>query len=400
MPNELKEKFQEIDNLVYKNSEKVLNAFRKYQVSTSDFVGTTGYGYNDLGRDKIEQIYADIFKAESSLVRSQIISGTHALTITLFGLLRPGDTLLSITGTPYDTIHEVIGIKNNPSSLKSYGILYQEIPLLNDDFNYDKIKEVLSSKKIKMVALQRSRGYSLRSSIDFSKLKQVIAFIRNIDSKVIIMVDNCYTEFCEEHSPIEGGADIAVGSLIKNLGGTIAPNGGYVVGKEKYVNLVAERLTVPGQGKEVGPSLNMNYNFLKGLVFSPHIVGDALKTSCYLSYLLKERGINTYPLYNEKHSDIVLAIEFQKPELLIKFVQGIQKYSLIDSFVTPIPSPMPGYDDQIIMASGSFIQGSSIEMSCDGPLRAPYVAYFQGSTTFEYSKIAIDSIMKDLNTFN
>ena len=383
--------FKEIDNIESFYSKKILDIFKKYRVSETDFHGTTGYGYNDTGRDKIDSIFADVFDAEKGLVRSQFISGTHALTVTFFGLLRPGDTLLSISGLPYDTLDEVIGIKNNPSSLKSFGINFDYIDLLNNDFDYDKITNYLKNNKVKVITIQRSRGYSNREAIFLDKIKKVVEVIKDIDKNIIIMVDNCYCELTSILNPTskEIGCDIMVGSLIKNMGGGIAPNGAYVVGRSNLVDLVAERLTVPGQGAEVGPSMDMNKKILQGLYMAPSVVAASLKTNIFASLLLSEIGIKTNPKYNEEHVDIVLGITFNDSNKLIKYVEGIQEYSAIDNYVKPIPSDMPGYSDKIIMASGSFTQGSSIEISCDGPIREPYIAYQQGSLTYQYGKIAV-----------
>ncbi len=385
----IQDDFKQIDDSVLLNSLKVINAFKKENISESDFSSTTGYGYNDIGRDKIERVFADIFNAEDALVRSQFISGSHALTVALFSILRPGDTLLSISGLPYDTLHEVIGIKDNASSLKSFGINYEQIDLINDDFDYDKIEEVLKNKRIKLIEIQRSKGYSTRKSLSIAKLEKVIEFIHNIDKNVIIMVDNCYCEFVEENSPIEVGADIIVGSLIKNLGGGIAQNGGYIAGKKELVRLASERLNLPGEGKEVGPSLGHNRELLMGLYHAPSVVGSALKTALLTSRVLEKLGYKVEPLYSDKRVDIVQNIYFGNEKDLIQYTCGIQKGSAIDSNALIMPTDMPGYDDKIIMASGSFTQGSSIEISCDGPLREPYIAYQQGALTYEYGKIAV-----------
>lgn len=390
----LKIEFDKVDALTLYNSKKVLDAFHKNNVSEIHFNSTSGYGYNDLGRDTIEKVYSDIFKCEDALVRNQFISGSHALTVAFFALLRPNDVLLSISGTPYDTLHEVIGIKDNHSSLKSYGVIYKQIDLVDDNFDYDKIKTSLDN--VKVVHIQRSKGYSTRKSLSISKLEKVIKLIKDINKDIIIMVDNCYCEFVNEKEPTEVGADIVVGSLIKNLGGTIAPNGAYIVGKRDLVKLAGERLTLPGEGKEVGPSLGINKSLLQGLAISPSVVGSALKTAILASYLLEQKGYVVEPKYNSERVDIVQTITFNDREKLISFVQGIQKGSLIDASSTPIPSDMPGYDDEIIMASGSFNQGSSIELSCDAPLRSPYVAYLQGAMTYEYGYLGVMEAINNL----
>lgn len=381
--------FKKIDSLALLNSRKVLNSFHKREVSESCFYGTTGYGYNDNGREVIEKVFSDVLESESSLVRSQFISGSHALTVCFFALLRPNDLLLSITGKPYDTLDEVIGIKENASSLKSFGVEYAGIDLLDDDFDYDKIKDFLSNNKVKVIEIQRSKGYSTRKSITIEKLEKVIKFIKNIDSDVIIMVDNCYCEFVAEKEPTAVGADIMVGSLIKNLGGGIAPNGAYIAGRKDLIDLCAERLTLPGEGAEVGPTFGMNREILQGLYMAPNAVCSALKTAVLASRVCEKLGYDVEPKYQDERADIVQNIIFHKPELLIKFVQGIQAASAIDSHVMAEASPMPGYSDPVIMASGSFTQGSSIELSCDGPIREPYIAYLQGSLTYEYGKIGI-----------
>ena len=385
----ISEQIKKIDEDCMYNSMKVLKAFQDANISDVHFNSTTGYGYSDIGRDAIEKVFAQVLGAEDSLVRSQFISGTHALTVTLFGLLRPGDTFLSITGKPYDTLDEIIGIAENKSSLKAFGIKYEQIDLKENDFDFDAIKEKLEKEKIKVIEIQRSKGYSTRESLTIEKLEKVIKLIKSINNEVIIMVDNCYCEFVERITPLEIGADVIVGSLIKNLGGGIAPNGAYVAGRKELVELIAERLTAPGQEKEVGPTLGINKSILQGLYMAPSVVASSLKTAVYASCMLEELGYKVSPRYNEKRADIVQNIEFGNPEDLIKYCQGIQKGSAIDSNSVPEPWDMPGYTDQVIMASGSFTQGSSIEISCDGPIRAPYIAYMQGSLTYEYGKIAV-----------
>lgn len=387
--NNLKSIYSKIDNISFFNSKKVLSAFIENNISESDFVSSTGYGYNDFGRDKIEKVYATIFKSEDALVRNQFISGSHALTITLFALLRPNDTLLSITGKPYDTLDEVIGIKENDSSLKSFNINYEQIELKNNDFDYEKIKEVISSKYYKVIEIQRSKGYSTRKSLSIEKLEKVIKEIKKYSPNSIVMVDNCYCEFVNEKEPIEIGADIAVGSLIKNLGGGIASNGAYIVGKAKLIKLCAERLNLPGEGKDVGPSLGANKFILQGLYFAPNVVSNAVKVAILTSYLLEKIGYDVEPKFNEERVDIVQSIIFNKEKDLINYARIIQNSSAIDSNAFIEKTDMPGYSDKIIMASGSFTQGSSIELSCDGPIRNPYILYQQGSLTYDYGKIAV-----------
>lgn len=394
--NDLEEVFKRIDEIEEYNSEKVLNAFIENSICETDFNSATGYGYNDSGRDKIERVYASVFGAEASLVRSQFISGTHALTTALFGLLRPGDVMLSISGKPYDTLDSVIGFNDNKSSLKSFGVKYKQIDLVDNDFDYDMIKENLSNEDIKMVYIQRSKGYSTRESISIDKIEKVVNEIRSVNKDVIIMVDNCYCELVDKKEPTEVGVDICAGSLIKNLGGAIASNGGYIVGKSDLVELCAERLNVPGQGSEVGPSMGQNKNILEGLYFAPMIVANALKTSIYTAYVFEKLGYEVSPKYNEKRVDIVQNIIFRDEEKLVNYVRGIQSNSKIDSNAMIMPSDMPGYEDKIVMASGSFTQGSSIELSCDGPLRNPYIAYQQGGISYKYGKIIVTRAIKYL----
>ena len=394
----VKEKFKEIDELCDYNSLRLLSSFHKFEVSESCFNSTTGYGYNDLGRDTIEKIFADIFGCEDALVRSQFISGSHALTVCLFGLLRPGDTLLSICGKPYDTLDEVIGIVPNSSSLISFGIKYDQIDLVDNDFDYDSIKNYIINNKVKVIEIQRSKGYSTRKSLTIEKVEKVIKFIKNIDKDIIIMVDNCYCEFVSRVEPVAIGADIMVGSLIKNLGGGIAPNGAYIAGRHDLVELCAERLTLPGEGREVGPSLGINKQILQGLFMAPSVVASATKTAVLASCVLEELGYDVDPKYNEERADIVQNITFRDSNKLIEFTRGIQEASPIDSNAVVEAWDMPGYTDKVVMAAGAFTQGSSIELSCDGPIREPYIAYMQGALTYNYGKLglmkAVDKIYK------
>lgn len=392
----LQDIYKKVEDICNYNSNKVLEAFISCNVTEDCFSMTTGYGYNDLGRDTIEKVYSKIFKSEASLVRCQFISGTHALSTALWACLRPGDILLSITGKPYDTLDEVIGLKNNSSSLMAFGIKYMEVSLKDNDFDYKKIKDIITNNKIKLIEIQRSKGYSTRKSIDIDKLEQVIKFIKDIDKNIIIMIDNCYCEFVSIKEPIEVGADIAVGSLIKNLGGGIAPNGGYITGRRDLIELCAARLNVAGEGIEVGPSLGFNKNILQGLFLAPNVVASSIKTAILTSYVIEKLGYEVEPKYNDKRADIVQNIIFKDKEKLIKYCQAIQSASPIDANVTPIPWNMPGYDDQVIMAAGTFVQGSSIELSCDGPLRSPYIAYQQGSLTYNYGRIAIMNTVSSL----
>ena len=387
--NKLKDVFSNIDDVCFYNSQKVIKAFWQANISETDFNSTTGYGYGDVGRDKIEKVYSDIFETEAALVRNQFISGTHALSTAFFALLRPGDLLLSITGKPYDTLDSIIGFNDNQSSLKSFGIRYDQIDLKNNCFDYEAISKYLKLNKVKVIEIQRSIGYSTRSSIGIEDIDEVIRLVKGIDKDIIVMVDNCYCEFVGKLEPTQVGADICVGSLIKNLGGGIASNGAYIVGKKDLINLCSERLNVAGEASDVGPSLGANKMFLQGLYMAPSVVASALKTSVLAAYLLEEMGYSVNPRWKDERNDIVLAIKFNDKEKLIKFVEGIQSGSAIDANVLPVASSMPGYDDEIIMASGSFTQGSSIEISCDGPLRKPYIAYLQGGHTYEYGKIAL-----------
>ena len=394
----VKNEFKKIDELCDYNSLRVLSSFHKFEVSESCFNSTTGYGYNDLGRDTIEKIFADIFGCEDALVRSQFISGSHALTVCLFGLLRPGDTLLSICGKPYDTLDEVIGIVPNSSSLMSFGIKYDQIDLIDNDFDYESIKNYLINNKVKVIEIQRSKGYSTRKSLTIEKVEKVIKFIKDIDKDIVIMIDNCYCEFVSRVEPVAIGADIMVGSLIKNLGGGIAPNGAYIAGRHDLVELCAERLTLPGEGREVGPSLGINKQILQGLFMAPSVVASATKTAVLASCVLEELGYEVDPKFNEERADIVQNITFRDPNKLIEFTRGIQEASPIDSNAVVEAWDMPGYTDKVVMAAGAFTQGSSIELSCDGPIREPYIAYMQGALTYNYGKLglmkAVDKILK------
>lgn len=392
----LSDVFKDIDKNCKMNSLKVLSAFHKYNVSEGFFNSTTGYGYNDLGRDNIEKIFAEVLDGEDALVRSQFISGTHALTVALFAYLRPGDIMLSITGLPYDTLHEVIGIVPNNSSLASFGVKYEQVDLINDDFDYEGIKEYLKNNKVKLIEIQRSKGYSTRKSLTIDKVEKAIKAIREVDNEVIIMVDNCYCEFVESKTPLTVGADVIVGSLIKNLGGGIAPNGAYIAGKSELIELAGERLTCPGEGREVGPTLGINKSILQGLYLAPSVVASALKTAILTSKVLEDMGYNVEPKYNDSRADIVQNIIFGNEADLVKYVQGIQAASPIDSNSIPMPWDMPGYEDKVIMASGAFTQGSSIELSADGPIRAPYIAYQQGGLTYEYGRLGVARAIENL----
>ena len=381
--------FKKIEEVSEFNSLKVLKAFQNNNISDMHFNQTTGYGYGDVGRDTCEKVFAEVLGAEDSLVRGQFISGTHALTVALFSFLRPGDTMLSITGKPYDTLDEVIGITDNPSSLKSFGIKFEQIDLIDNDFDYDAIAARLNKGKVKLIEIQRSKGYSTRKSIKLDDLEKVIKHIRKFDEDAIIMIDNCYCEFVNTKEPLEVGADVIVGSLIKNLGGGIAQNGAYIAGRKDLVELAAERLTVPGEGKEVGPSLGITKSILQGLFMAPSVVASSLKTAVFASRMLEKLGYDVEPRYNEERADIVQNINFKDETKLIKYCQGIQMGSPIDSNSIPEPWDMPGYTDKVIMAAGAFTQGSSIELSCDGPIRPPYTAFMQGGLTYEYGKLGV-----------
>lgn len=386
---ECKEEFEKIDKICEKNSLKVLSSFHKNEIVEGHFNATTGYGYNDVGRDVIEKVFADVLGSEDALVRSQFISGSHALTVCLFALLRPNDLLLSISGKPYDTLDEVIGIKENKSSLKSYGIKYDQIDLKDNDFDYEKIEKYLKENKVKVIEIQRSKGYSTRKSISIDKVEKIIKLIKEINNDIIVMVDNCYCEMVGDIEPTSVGADVIVGSLIKNLGGGIAPNGAYIAGRKDLIELCAERLTLPGEGREVGPSLGINKQILQGLFMAPSVVSSALKTAVLTSRVMEKLSFDVEPKYNEERVDIVQNIIFHNPDKLIEFTRGIQQASPIDSNAIVEAWDMPGYDDKVVMASGSFTQGSSIELSCDGPIREPYIAYMQGSLTYEYGKLGL-----------
>ncbi len=388
---EIQPQFEKIDKIKELNSLKVLEAFQYCRLSEMHLHSSTGYGIDEIGRNKVEEIYARIFRTEDALVRAQLISGTHALAVTLFGLLRPRDTMLSISGAPYDTLQTAIGISKDESqsSLKAFGIKYEQIELVNDDFNIKAIEERVAKNNIKLIEIQRSKGYSTRKSLTIDKIEKAIQAIRKVNKDVIIMVDNCYGEFVEEREPTEVGADIVVGSLMKNLGAGIATSGAYIAGKKDLIELCAERLTAPGVGKEIGPSLNQNTAFIKGLFFAPSVVASSVKTAVFASRILEKLGYKVSPKFDESRADIVQTIELGDAEKLIKFCQGIQMGSPIDSYVVPEPSDMGGYDDKVIMAAGTFTEGSTIELSCDGPIREPYIAYMQGGLTYEYGKLGI-----------
>lgn len=386
--DELKDRFAETDKITEYNQYKVLNAMQKNRLSDIHFNGTTGYGYNDLGRDLLEKVYADVFHAESGLVRPQVISGTHALTVALAGNLRPGDEIFSPSGLPYDTLQGVIGIRKERGSLAEYGITYSQTELLEDgSFDFNGIKEALKNKKIRLIEIQRSRGYAWRESFSVQKIGELIDFIKGIRPDVICMVDNCYGEFVETEEPTDVGADLCVGSLIKNPGGGIAPIGGYIVGKEEYVDNAAFRLTAPGMGKEVGASLGVTQTLIQGLFMSPQVVCGSVKGAIFASRLFENLGYEVLPKSDVNRADIVQAIKMGSAEKIIAFCEGIQKGAPVDSFVFPEPWAMPGYDSEVIMAAGAFIQGASIELSADAPIKPPYIVYMQGGLSWHHAKI-------------
>ena len=387
--NEIREKFYEIEKTAEINQLKVISAMQKNRVSDAHFSATTGYGYNDLGRDTLEEVYADIFKAEAALVRPQLISGTNALYIALSGNLRPGDEILSPAGLPYDTLQGVIGIRKERGCLLEYGISYNQVDLLkNGDFDYAGIKKAIN-KNTRLITIQRSKGYVMRDSFTIERLSELISFIKSIKESVICMVDNCYGEFVEIDEPIEAGADMAVGSLIKNPGGGLAPAGGYIAGKKELVENAACRLTAPGLGREVGPSLGVMPSLYQGIFMSPQIVAASLKGAVFASKIFEKLGYRTLPSFNDKRADIVQGIELGSEEKVVAFCRGIQKAAPVDSFVTPEPWDMPGYDCKVIMAAGAFVQGSSIELSADAPIKPPYNVFLQGGLSWHHAKLGV-----------
>lgn len=395
--NSLELIFNEIKDTALYNQAKVLKAFKDNKVSTMHMNKTTGYGYDDAGREVIEKIYKDVFHTEDSLVRVQFVNGTHTIATVLQALLMPSDTLLAISGRPYDTLCEVIGLTENPLSLMSYGVKYDEINLKNDgNFDIEGIEKYLKNNKVKLIHIQRSKGYALRKSLCIDDIKEVVEHIRKIDKDVIIMVDNCYGEFTEKLEPTDVGVNVVCGSLIKNPGGGLCETGGYIAGDSKIIKLCSEKLTCPGIGKECGATLDQNRNILQGLFMAPSIVKNAMMSAVFAAKMLEEQGFDVYPSAFDKRSDIVQAIKFNDKDKLITFIQQIQNESPIDSHVTPEPWAMPGYDDDVIMAAGTFIEGASIELSADSPIRAPYVAYMQGGLTYESAKLAICSAVSKI----
>ncbi|MCI8374638.1 MAG: hypothetical protein HFI29_04275 [Lachnospiraceae bacterium] len=386
---DLKERFDAIEENVEYNQMKVLHAMQKNRVEAACFAATSGYGYNDLGRDKLEDVYADVFHTEAALVRPQIACGTHALAVALSGNLRPGDELLSPVGKPYDTLEEVIGIRPSTGSLAEYGVTYRQVDLLEDgSFDYPAIEKALN-ERTRLVTIQRSKGYQTRPTLSVKRIGELIAFIKERRPDVICMVDNCYGEFVERIEPTDVGADLCVGSLIKNPGGGLAPIGGYIAGKEEYVERAAYRLTSPGLGKEVGASLGVMTSFYQGLFLAPTVVGGALKGAIFAANIYERLGFPVIPNGRESRHDIIQAVTFGTPEGVIAFCKGIQAAAPVDSYVTPEPWAMPGYDSDVIMAAGAFVQGSSIELSADGPIKPPYAVYFQGGLTWQHAKFGI-----------
>ncbi|TXL67765.1 methionine gamma-lyase family protein [Cerasibacillus terrae] len=389
---------QKINEIVEKNQKRVLEAFRNNRVSDNHFQSTSGYGYNDMGREVLDQVYADVFGAEAAIVRPHFVSGTHTISTALFGLLRPGDELLYITGKPYDTLEGVIGRGDTSfsGSLKEFGIHYNEVPLQkNGTINYDGIKSAIHDKT-KVIGIQRSKGYDHRPSFFVQEIKEMTDFVKTINPELIVFVDNCYGEFAEEIEPTHVGVDIMAGSLIKNPGGGIVRAGGYIVGKENLIEKCANRLTAPGLGGEMGATFNMLQEMFQGFFLAPHIVGEALKGAIFTSRFLELMGFATTPSYQVKRTDLIQSVTFETSEQMIKFCQMIQKNSPVDAYVLPVPSEMPGYEDEVIMAAGSFIQGSSIELSADGPIREPYTVYVQGGLTYTHVKIAITESVRSM----
>ena len=391
--------YKEIDRVCMVNSNRILSAFIENKVSYTDFADINGYGNYDTGRDKLEAIFATVLGTEDSIVRPQIMSGTNAIYIAFTALLKPGDTLISITGQPYDSLQEMIGLSGDSTqSLKCLGIKYEQIDLLNNDFNYDDIKCRLSKKDVKLVEIQRSRGYSSRDSLTIEKIEKVIKEIRSVNKEVIIMVDNCYGELVEDKEPGHVGADIVVGSLMKNLGGGVASTGGYIAGNKDLIKMVADRLTAPGIGKDQGANFNLNNSFFKGIFLAPNAVKNALKTAIFAAYMLEKLGFDEVsPKYNEKRTDIIQTVGLKNKENLVKFAQGIQESSPVDSFVRVMPAPMPGYPFDEVMAAGAFTQGSTIELSADAPVEEPYTLYMQGGLTQEYGKLGIMLALSKIN---
>ena len=395
--NESAEIFKRVDETAEFNTRKVLDAMRRLKVSDAHFKTSTGYAYGDIGREKLDELFAEIFKAESALVRTQFVSGTHALATVLFGILRPNDEMISLTGAPYDTMQTVIGhAVNSKGSLKEFGVGYREIELTDGNAYFDAIKNSVTSKT-KLALIQKSRGYSSRRTLTVDDIEKICAAVKSVNPNCVVFVDNCYGEFVETREPIEVGADIVAGSLIKNIGGGLAPTGGYIVGRKDLVELASYRLTAPGMGNELGASLGTPRLLYQGLFIAPHVTAQALKGAIFAAGIFSKLGYKTFPAVNEIRGDIIQAVELNSPEKLTAFCQAIQKFSPVDSFATPEAWDMPGYEDKVIMAAGTFVQGASIELSADGPMRPPYAVYFQGGLTFEHAVIAILAAAQSLN---
>ncbi|MBR6512502.1 MAG: methionine gamma-lyase family protein [Clostridia bacterium] len=392
----LKDRFSDIDKVAELNQMKVLGAMQKNRVSAACFAGTTGYGHDDLGRDTLEKVYADVFHTDAALVRGQITCGTHALAVALMANLLPGDEMLCPAGKPYDTLEEVIGIRDCPGSLKEYGVTYRQVDLLPDNsFDFDGIRAAINDKT-KLVEIQRSKGYEMRPTFSVAQIGELIKFIKEIKPDIIVMVDNCYGEFVETLEPSDVGADLTVGSLIKNPGGGLAPIGGYICGKKELIERCAYRLTAPGIGSDVGASLMLNTQLYQGLFLAPTVVAAAVKGAVFAAALYERLGFNVIPKSTEPRYDIIQSVELGTKEKLVAFCRGIQSSAPVDSFATPVPAPLPGYGDDVIMAAGAFVQGSSIELSADGPMRPPYAVYFQGGLTFPHIKLGIMKSLQEL----
>ncbi|HLS20474.1 MAG TPA: methionine gamma-lyase family protein [Bacillota bacterium] len=389
--------FKDVQKVVEYNQRRVLNAFREEQIGDFHFSSSDGYGYGDSGREGIEAVYANVFGGEDALVRPQIVSGTHAISTTLYSLLKPGDELIYMTGRPYDTLEEIIGLRgDNPGSMKDYNIAYNEVDLLEDgSVNFAQLKSIITDRT-KVIGIQRSKGYSDRPSFTITEIKEMVEFVKSINKELIVFVDNCYGEFVETEEPLSVGADIIAGSLIKNPGGGLVRAGGYIVGREDLIEKAANRLTAPGLGKETGATFNMLQEMYQGFFLAPHIVGEALKGAIFTARLLELLNFKTSPHYLDKRTDLIQSVTFGNREQMLTFCQAIQQYSPINSYVQPQPSAMPGYDDQVIMAGGTFIQGSSIELSADGPLKEPFITFIQGGLTYEHVKIAISAAIEQL----
>lgn len=396
----LKERFERIDRIAEYNQMKVLAAMQECHVGESDLLATTGYGYNDEGRDKLERVYAGTFHTEDAIVRPQLISGTHALTVALFGVLRPGDVLLSVAGKPYDTLDDVIGIfRQADGSLRDFGVTYKQVDLNKDgELDLPAIEQA-AAQHPKVVYLQRSKGYETRKTFSTADIEQMVNVVRNVHPQAIIMVDNCYGEFTELREPSDVGADLIIGSLIKNPGGGLAPVGGYIAGKKKYIEMCANRMTSPGLGKEVGPNLGTIRSFYQGFFLSPTVTAGAVKGAIFLAKLFEDQGYSVFPASSEERYDLIQTVTFNDPEGVCAFCRGIQAAAPIDSYVTPEPWDMPGYDAQVIMAAGAFVSGSSIELSADGPMKPPYTVYFQGGLTFDHAKLGALKALEEVRKY-